>query len=112
MGYYTFVHGEIKIQPPVTIAEMARMDFLDDNSDIGLHTPVSGESTLFCQEDDEFKAYTLIQQVQQVVDALPGRTFSGHLDCEGEEAADLWRVVVRDGKAVKVVPRIVWPDED
>jgi hypothetical protein len=39
-----------------------------------------------------------------------GHEFTGRLDCAGEETGDLWRLEVHDRQAVKVTPRIVWPD--
>lgn len=58
------------------------------------------------------RAHNLLDVVQQAIDSFPGHTFTGHLHCEGEENADIWRVAIRDGRAVKVEPRIVWPDEN
>lgn len=61
---------------------------------------------------DEYRARDLVEQVQRCIDLFPGHTFTGRLDCEGDENTDLWRVVVRDGRAVRIEPRIIWPDED
>lgn len=130
MGYYTRVTGEISIEPPLTWQEFKDSPFLpggsndNGNFDVSLRTD---EETVDTDEgqlvrktasvvvprwDDSFKAYHLIEHVQAVIDAFPGRTFTGRLECEGEDNTDMWRVVVRDGRAVKVEPRIVWPDED
>lgn len=130
MGYYTRVTGEISIEPPLTWQEFKDSPFLpgspndNTNYDVRLHTD---EETVDTDEgqpvrktanavlprwDDSFKAYHLIDHVQAVIDAFPGHTFTGRLECEGEDNTDMWRVVVRDGRAVKVEPRIVWPDED
>jgi hypothetical protein len=51
----------------------------------------------------------LLANVQQIVDHLgEGRTFSGHLECRYARE-DLWRIAVRDGRAVEIRP--TWPDE-
>ena len=62
--------------------------------------------------DHQYKAYHLIDHVQDAIASFPGHSFNGRLDCEGEDAGDLWRVVVRDGQVARVEPRIVWPDEE
>ncbi|MEV8418762.1 DUF6205 family protein [Streptomyces niveus] len=69
-------------------------------------------SALVPRWDESFKAYHLLEHVQMAINTFPSHTFTGRLECEGEDNTDLWRVVVRDGRAVKVQPRIVWPDED
>lgn len=127
MGYNTRVRGQFSITPPLTWPEFHNSPFASDDwrdADLVLHVDeetVNSDdgllirrtaSALVMREIDEYRAYHLIEQVQAAIDAFPGHTFTGRLDCEGEESADLWRVIVRDGRAVKVEPRIVWPDED
>jgi hypothetical protein len=129
MGYYTRVTGELRIEPPLTWAEFKDSPFLqggpNDDTDYNVCLKTTEETVdtddgqlvrktaaeVLPRWDDSFKAYHLVEHVQAVVDAFPGRAFTGRLECEGEEAGDLWRVVVRDGRAVKIEPRIVWPDE-
>lgn len=60
--------------------------------------------------ESEATGYDIVEHVQEVVDAYPEHEFTGRLDCFGEEAGDLWRLEVHDRQAVKVEPRIVWPD--
>lgn len=130
MGYITHVTGEFTITPPLTWPEFKDSQFapgnITDSYDPELILRVAEEpvdtddgpllrrtaTALVMREIDEYRAYNLLAQVQTAVDSFPGHTFTGRLDCEGEESADLWRVVVREGRAVKVEPRIVWPDED
>lgn len=127
MGYNTHVTGEFAITPPLTWNEFKDSEFaphnINDNYDPDLILRVAEESVdteegpllrrsataLAMREIDEYRAHTLLDQVQKAVDAFPGHTFTGRLECEGEESADLWRVVIRDGRAVKVEPQIVWP---
>lgn len=55
-------------------------------------------------------AYDLLENVQEIVDRFgEGRTFTGHLDCTYARGEDVWRIAVRDGRAVELRP--TWPDE-
>ncbi|MFC7817567.1 DUF6205 family protein [Streptomyces sp. NPDC057367] len=130
MGYYTNVTGEIRIEPPLTWSEIRDNPTLPETaggrSEYDVRLRIDEEtvdtddgqltrktcSALVPAWDDSFKAYHLVEHVQEMIDAFPGHSFTGRLDCEGEESGDLWRVVIRDGRAVKVTPSIVWPDED
>ena len=130
MGYTTRVDGEFAITPPLTWNEFKDSEFAPDNAKSGwepsLILRVDEDSVdtdegpllrrtataLVMREIDEYRERGLVDEVQKAIDSFPGHTFTGRLDCEGEENTDMWRVVVRDGRAVKVEPRIVWPDED
>ncbi|WP_035796428.1 DUF6205 family protein [Kitasatospora mediocidica] len=126
MGYTTKVSGQFTITPPLSWREIKDSPFASprwDASDLVLRveaTAVDTEdgqlvrksaSALVMREISEYNCRNLMAQVQKAVDDFPGHEWSGRLDCEGEENADLWRVVIRDGKAVRVEPRIIWPDE-
>ncbi len=139
MGYTTHVTGEFAITPPLTwneiknspfttpsaLGKLQRLYFASDH-DYDLALRVDEETvetdegtlirrvskTLVMREIDEYRERNLVEQVQEILNLFPGHTFTGRLECEGEENTDLWRVIVRDGRAVKVEPRIVWPDED
>ncbi len=130
MGYYTTVTGELRIEPPLTWGEIKDNPFLPDTPaglaeyDVRLRIDEETVDTADGQLtrktcaaieprwDDSFKAYHLVEHVQTLIDAFPDRTFTGRLECEGEDTGDLWRVIVRDGRAVKIEPRIVWPDDE
>lgn len=57
-----------------------------------------------------FPGADLTSDVQHIVNLFgANHTFSGRLDCVWAHGEDIWRVVVRDGKAVEVRP--TWPDE-
>lgn len=124
MGYNTSVTGEIRIEPPLTWREFKDSPFADRDMDVKLRIDAETVDTddgplmrktasaIVPAWEDSYKAYKLIEHVQQAIDAFPGHTFTGRLECEGEENTDIWRVVIRDGRAVRVEPRIVWPDED
>ncbi|MFJ4847523.1 DUF6205 family protein [Streptomyces sp. NPDC088733] len=130
MGYYTTVTGEFQIEPPLTWAEFrdspfnstsidawdglkeVRLRVVEDRVDTDEGSLIRKTAAALTPETDEGRKYHhLIEHVQQVIDAFPGHAFTGRLDCEGEATGDLWRVVIREGRAVKVTPRIVWPDE-
>lgn len=128
MGYNTSVEGSIAITPPLNWSqikdspfnpERGRLDGMDVVFAVDEETVDTHEGTLTRRTaealvpawEEAYKAYNLVKHVQQVIDAFPGHDFTGHLECEGEENADMWRVVVRDGRAVKVTPRIVWPED-
>jgi len=130
MGYTTRVDGEFAITPPLTWNEFKDSEFAPDNAKSGwepsLILRVDEDSVdtdegpllrrtataLVMREIDEYRERGLVDEVQKAIDSFPGHTFTGRLDCEGEENTDMWRVAIRDGRAVKVEPRIVWPDED
>jgi hypothetical protein len=130
MGYTTHVTGEFTIEPPLTWYEIKDSPFSpfppagDDRIELVLRVDEEVVETgdgplmrrtaaaLVMSEIDEYRAHGLLEVVQRAVDSFPSHTFTGRLDCEGAESADIWRVVIRDGRAVKVKPRIVWPDED
>lgn len=130
MGYTTRVTGEFAIEPPLAWPEFKDSEFAPHNitcsyePDLILRVAEESVDTpdgpllkrtataLVMRQIEEYRAYHLLEQVQQAVDAFPGRTFAGRLECKGEEPGDLWRVVVHDGRATEVRPRIVWPDED
>lgn len=129
MGYYTTVDGEITITPPLTWTELKDSPFNpeseahDPRLDVKLRIDEEQVDTeegpllrrtagaLVPAWEGRAKYYSLVEHTQKLMDALPGRTFSGRLECEGEEPGDLWRIVIRDGRAVKVEPQIVWPDD-
>lgn len=129
MGYNTYVTGELTITPPLTWNEFKDSPFFaaDDYAperDLKLRIEESSVDTengvlisrtavaLVMAWEDEYRAYNLMDHVQEAVDAFPGHTWSGRLECEGEENTDLWRVVIRDGRAFRIEPRIIWPDDE
>lgn len=130
MGYITHVRGEFTITPPLAWPEIKDSPFSplspagDNRLELVLRideeTVDTDDGTLLRRtasalvmvEIDEYRAHHLLDVVQRAVDSFPGHTFTGRLECEGEENTDIWRVIVRGHRAVKVQPRIVWPDED
>ncbi|WP_037870708.1 DUF6205 family protein [Streptomyces sp. SPB074] len=127
MGYITLVTGELRITPPLTWPEIRASEYAPGEPHRHDLVLLVREETVQTEEGpllrrtahalalrpiEEYRAYTLVKDVQAAIDAHPGHTFTGYLSCEGEETGDLWRVVIKDGRAVEVRPRIVWPDEE
>ncbi|MFF0790412.1 DUF6205 family protein [Streptomyces spiralis] len=139
MSYTTHVRGEFAIEPPLTWNEIKNSPFttpmalgkavrlyMSSTHDYDLTLRVNEETVetdegtlihrtaaaLVMREIDEYRERNLVEQVQEIVNLFPGHTFTGRLECEGEENTDIWRVIVRDGRALRIEPRIVWPDED
>ncbi|MFW3473609.1 DUF6205 family protein [Streptomyces microflavus] len=132
MGYRANVTGEFAIEPPLSWNEIkaspfepvGRRQYAAIDIDLVLRVEETSVDTeegtlvrrtgtaLVMREIDEYRERNLVEQVQRCIDLFPGHRFTGRLDCEGEENTDMWRVVVRDERAIKVEPRIVWPDEE
>lgn len=128
MGYYTIVSGKIRFEPPLRWTDFKDSAFYVERSGRGdlnvrfhveedvIDTP-DGELTrrtavaLVAATNEGYKAYNLLGHVQQAIDLLGERTFTGYLECDGEGQDDLWRIVVRDGTAWKIEPTVVWPDD-
>lgn len=122
MGYYTRFSGEIAILPPLTWTEIKngpdlqdlhlRIDEDVEETSVGRIIRVMADAVVPVQEDS-YKGYGIVEELQALVNAHKSlHHFVGYISAEGEDAGDLWRLAVKDGKAVKVKPRIVWPDEE
>jgi hypothetical protein len=130
MGYTTYVTGEFAITPPLTWNEFKDSPFAPHNVKSGwepsLILRVDEDSVdtdegpllkrtadaLVMREISEYRERGLVDEVQSAIDSFPGHTWYGLLECEGEENTDMWRVAIRNGRAVRVDPEIVWPNED
>jgi hypothetical protein len=127
MGYTTHVTGEFAITPPLTYKEFQHSRFAPHQqtsrynpslvlrvteksleNDEGVFIKKTA-TDLVMRQIDEYREQGLVEEVQSAVDEFPGHTFTGYLDCEGDENTDIWRVYVKDGKAIRVEPEIVWP---
>ncbi len=128
MGYYTTYTERITIEPSLTWAEVKGSPWLDrshgsvmlDLREEEVTQETDEGTTVFTRKtvvavipvsEDSYKGYGIVEDVQKIVDAFPGHAWKGYISAEGEEAGDLWRLAVRDGRAMQVKPRIVWPDE-
>jgi hypothetical protein len=129
MGYITTVEGEFSITPPLAWNEFKDSEFAPHNivsshepslalrvDEVSVDTPEGPllrrtATALVMREIDEYRERGLVKEVQKAVDGFPGHEWSGRLDCEGEENNDIWRVRIQGGRAVKIEPEIVWPDD-
>jgi hypothetical protein len=127
MAYTTRFSGEIRIDPPIPAEEVAGTGFFHEghrtaSKDVRLkvvEVPVDGVPGAYRREavaivglEGGFSCYDAVPHVQEIVNRWgAGRTFTGRLDAAGEEAGDVWRLLVRDGRAVEVRPQLVWPDD-
>ncbi|MET9339219.1 DUF6205 family protein [Nonomuraea sp. NPDC003804] len=129
MGYNSSLEGEITFTPPIPWSELQGSAFVrtperrEYERLVWLRmveeTVETDEGTLTRKhavairpsEGDELRAGKLAHEVQEIVSKHgAGRTFEGFILVRGEESPDLWRVTVEAGKAIEVIPRIVWPD--
>ena len=127
MGYYSRMTGRIDINPPLPWALFKDSPALRGRAG-GLGTDVAlvVETETFDTEDgvltkrravaveaavgDSTKNYFVVEHLQAVIDLAPGRTFTGYLECVGEDG-DVWRVKVVNGEAREIKPIMTWPDE-
>lgn len=59
----------------------------------------------------EGSGYDMVDELQSLLNAFDGdHEFTGYIEAVGEEG-DRWRLLVRDGQAVQVYPRIIWDDQ-
>lgn len=128
MGYITSFNGELAIEPPLNWAEVRTSRFGPDQferngKDVKIRvqeeTVDTADGQLIRRQgvaiipayEDEMRGHNIVDHVQEFLYECAGHhTLTGRLDCEGEDAGDLWRLEIHDGRAVKVTPRIVWPD--
>lgn len=124
MGYYSTVRGQIYFDPAISQEDASRNEviakFLYNSgsyTDIELRAPRGSLlDAIESSYEDEFKAYSLVNELKELVDALgPDRTYFGYLEIQGEGDGagdiDLWRLKVKDGKVVDIKPQLVWPED-
>lgn len=120
--------GEIHIDPPIDWEQIKDSSFLPhrlqtsidgNDKDVELvveEQPIPGGFTrrataIRSLDLGGYSGYHVVEHVQELVDAYgDGRTFTGWIECVGREG-DQWRIEVRDGQAVRVEPRVIWPGE-
>lgn len=132
MGYYSDVTDEIYISPDLKVADIRKLinlklaktldgqihydhcvyvDYEQHLKDYEDYTAVKFIAPEIKPTNSNMKAYSIVEDVQKIVDTLgEGYMYSGYIELNGEESGDLWRIYVRNGKAVEVKPEIVWPE--
>jgi Family of unknown function (DUF6205) len=129
VSYSTGIDGQIDINPPLPWKQIKDSPLLPANNkkagysdalfnvtEETVHTD-DGELTrrsadaLVPNHYTETSGRTLLAEIQSVVDANPSHEFTGMFECSGERPGDLWRAVVRDGRAAKIEASIMWPED-
>ncbi|TKK84594.1 hypothetical protein FDA94_28610 [Herbidospora galbida] len=131
MGYYTRHTGEISIVPPLAWSEIKDSPFVclpgqrgygrDLKIVLDETTEETSDGTLIRRRGiaiapvttEPMKGYRIVEELQSLLNChAEGQRFIGFIEAEGEDPGDLWRLMVKDGQAVQIKPRIIWPDED
>jgi hypothetical protein len=131
MGYQTHYSGEVTITPPLEWHEFKDSPFLEANlnfglggwkdvclrvdeddveTDQGVLTKKISDAVVPIQEDP-YKGYEIETHLKECIESFPYHNFEGQLDAEGEDAGDLWRLVVRNSMVRRVNAQIVWPED-
>jgi hypothetical protein len=137
MGYLSRVTGNIEIKPVVSHKDMLKLieaglakqpneKYYSGSADVCVEYYLDTEDTeegrliryqgwnIEPTSEDRYKAYSLVEDVQKIVDLLGTEKYRylGFLEINGEEDGDLWRVRIKDGKVKEIKPEIVWPEDD
>ena len=126
MGYRARFSGEITVTPPLSWEiikyptrvrrglQDLRIRLHEEVTDTaeGQYKVITGIAVAPAVAGEAYAGYDMVDELQALVDAYgKSHQFSGHIEAIGDEG-DQWRLMVRDGKAVQVYPRVVWPDEE
>lgn len=106
----TDLSGEIHIAPPLTWEEIVD------------GPPLADLRLCLADDGEDARAYDaavpatdhprdILGELQALVDAHgESHAFAGHI--EVRDFGEVWRLAVRDGRAVRIEPPLVWPEED
>jgi hypothetical protein len=126
------ITGRISIAPPITWGELHDKPWAHQSGnghypDVVVNLTTTKETTpdgeVFHHAGTEIittghetSAYHLLDELNRIVttfDATPDgtrRTFTGFFHVVWAHGDEVYRVVIRDGRAVEVKPQIVWPE--
>lgn len=106
MGYYSTVHGELTYSEELdSIKVMREIQALD--SVFGATVNEYGISWDWAQG----KFYNLSADVEALIELVKDKTkVNGEIRVNGEEASDLWRILVKDNKITVEEAVVMWPD--
>ena len=127
MGYYSTVRGQITVSPAINVGELRSNPSLRPYIDMDADTILIFEGfdegvldsefvdTISARWEGQIKAYTLVEELTELVDTLSNATYDGYLEIEGEGDGsgepDLWRLRVRNGEVQETHPILVWPED-
>jgi hypothetical protein len=105
MGYYSTVHGTIKITPPLVTEDLATFD-----RDNFYELTLSDDGRFLDADHESYKAYYLEEKVRELVANYSGYQFSGILEVYGEDNTDIWRLVIDSDGVRHEEAKVMWPD--
>lgn len=124
MGYESHWTGEVRIEPPLSWAEIrsVRSPGLQDVK-LELHeqtedTPTGQIRTVTAVAvrplvSGAFNGYSIQEELQALVDAHPSHEFTGAIEARPlDPGGTPWRYIVQARKAVRQEPLTVWPGEE
>lgn len=123
MGYESHWTGEVRIEPPLSWAEIravkspgmqdVKLRLVEDVED----TPTGQIRTVTAvavqPATSVFNGYSIHEELQALVDAHKAHEFTGAIEARPlDPGGESWRYVIRDRQVVRQVARTVWVDED
>ena len=123
MGYTTYFDGSVKVEPPLDAGEVARINAFADERHEGEGFPgiwcqwiavTSEEGETYIEWDGGEKFYNADVWMDYIMEHFirnNGHLANGIIYAEGEEAEDIWRIVVKDNDVKVEEPTITWPEE-
>ena len=120
MGYNTDFRGELKFSKELTASQLNEIkkffgEDTRDHPEWGCSTDPFSGNYIDLELLDDFsgikwngaeKTYCMIESVNIIIDNMrklvPDFSFIGELIAQGEEFDDRWKLVIKEGKAVKI----------
>lgn len=127
MGYYTRHGGAFLIKPELSWHQIKDSPFLDgyqNDRDVKLRLETEEVETpegvltrrsaigVVPLMEDPFTGYHMVEHLQELVDTFPDHEFTGRFDCEGEDAADITRIVIRNRRVVQEKAQFYMPGDE
>ena len=118
MGYSTYFTGVLKFKEPITkeqealLDDISGIDYRDGHPFFGVDCPnisyidfVITENKLGIEHRGAEESYGAVEQVNFIIDVMKSRytnfTLEGGLIAQGEEVEDVWKLLIKDGKAIE-----------
>ena len=113
MGYISTAEGTLRFEPSLTEDLAAEaIDFVNKAVPYAYWVGEQLESGDTWHAWFDGKLYSLDRELIALAGFLKskGVVMNGTVTGSGEDAVDIWRIVVKDGEAVKEMAEIRWPD--